>query len=357
MTKIRSAMLLFAISTNANAFEAYVTNPGTRAMGMAGVFAAQADDSSAIWYNPGGLARANMVKRDYTVEWGGIPAAHAQRGFSDKQTFKFAGAYAGELWDKPTLGAGVAYMVPYQLSFDITQRVSPLSARTYGEITASYRQVSGLFAAQVRPDLAVGATLDWVWIGVECEQPLCVDYGPVGIGMSLGAAYDMVRRKDWAATLAAVWHSRAKLGYQSEPESGIGVYLGDYLPDRPQSLHLGAGLQIPGRKILWNTNVGIDRRWWSRAAGASAPADDFTRLGIAEEALIPLAPGRSLALRLGWAQARAEGGTDRVTTFSSGLGFSFAEHHAVDFAFERRVLKSAFNDEAQHVSLSYSWQR
>ena len=140
MMRIRSALLLLAIGTNAFAFEAYVTNPGTRAMGMAGVFAAQADDSSAIWYNPGGLARANIIKRDFTVEWGGIAAANAQHGFSDAQALKFAGAYAGDVWDMPVLGAGVAYVVPYELSFDVTQRVSSLSAQTYGDITATYRQ-------------------------------------------------------------------------------------------------------------------------------------------------------------------------------------------------------------------------
>ena len=357
MTKIRSAMLLLAISTNANAFEAYVTNPGTRAMGMAGVFAAQADDSSAIWYNPGGLARANMIKRDYTVEWGGIPAAHAQQGFGDVQALKFAGAYAGELWDEPALGAGVVYVVPYQLSFDITQRVSPLSTRTYGEITATYRQLSGLLATPLGPDLAVGATLDWVWVGVRCEQSPCVDNGPAGLGMSLGATYELARRKDWSTTLAAVWHSRAALGYRSEATSGIGTQLGDYLPDRPQSLHFGVGLQIPARTAVWNTNVGIERRWWSEAAGALAPADNFTRMGIAQEALIPLSVGRSLAVRLGFVQAQADGGQDRVTILAAGLGVSFAGHHAIDLAVERRVLKSALNDEAQHGSLSYSWQR
>lgn len=355
MTKIRSAMLLLAISTSANAFEAYVTNPGTRAMGMAGVFTAQADDSSAIWYNPGGLARANMIKRDYTVEWSGIPAAHAQQGFSDTQALKFAGAYAGELGGKPALGMGVAYVVPYQLSFDIAEKISPLSVRTYGEIAATYRQLSGLLATSLGPDLAIGATLDWVWVGVRCALPPCVDYGPAGLGISLGATYELARRKDWSTTLAAAWHSQAALGYRTEATSGIGTRLGDYLPDRPQSLHFGVGLQIPARTAVWNTNVAVERRWWAKAAGALAPADNFTRMGVAQEALIPLSVGRSLAVRLGLAQA--DGGADRITIQAAGLGFSFAGHHAIDLAVERRTLKSVYDDEAQHVSLSYSWQR
>ena len=326
-------------------------------MGMAGVFAAQADDSSAIWYNPGGLARANMIKRDYTVEWGGIPAANAQQGFSDESALKFAGAYAGELWGMPALGAGVAYVVPYELSFDATQRVSPLSARTYGGITAIYRQLSGLIATQQRPDLAVGATLDWVWVRVRCAQAPCVDYGPAGLGMSLGATYEVARHKDWTTTLAAVWHSRAALGYRTEAKSGIGTLLSDYLPDRPQSLHFGAGLQIPARNVVWNTNIGIDRRGWSSAAGRLAPADNFMRLGIAEEASIPLSLGRSMAVRLGWAQAQGDGAPDQVTILAARLGFSFAEHHSIDLAFEHRASKSAFNAEASYASLSYSWQR
>ncbi len=67
--------------------------------------------------------------------------------------------------------------------------------------------------------------------------------------------------------------------------------------------------------------------------------------------------GRTIAVRLGWAQAKAEGVSNRVTLLTVGLGYSFAEHHVIDLAFERRVLKSALNDEARYASLSYSWQR
>lgn len=355
MMRSQCALLLFAIGTNVHAFEAYVTNPGTRAMGMAGVFIAQADDSSAIWYNPGGLVRANMIKRDYSVEWSGIPAANDKKKFSNDQALKFIGAYVGDFLDRSILGAGIAYMVPLELSFDITQRISPLSARTYGGITATYRQVSGLMAARLHSDLAVGATLDWVWIDVQCEQSPCVNYGPAGLGMSLGATYEVARHKGWTATLAAVWHSRAALGYGTEATSGIGTQLENYLPDRPQSLHFGAALQIEVSNAVWNTNADIEKRGWSKAAGIFAPTNDFTRMGIAEEILIPLSQERSVAVRLGWAQA--DGGENRVTILAAGLGYSFAEHHSVDLAFEHRDLKRALDSEAGYASLSYSWQR
>ena len=355
MRRTHGALFLSIVSTQIHAFEAYATNPGTRAMGMAGVFIAQADDSSAIWYNPGGLARANMIKREYSVEWSGIPAATEQLKFSNDQALKFIGAYAGDLWDKSTLGTGVAYLVPLELSFDIAQRISPLSARTYGGITATYRQLSGLMAAQLRPGLAAGATLDWVWVDVRCEQSPCVNYGPAGLGMSLGTTYEVARHKDWTTTLAAVWHSRAALGYGTEATSGIGTQLENYLPDRPQSLHFGAALRIGVRNAVWNTNVSIEKRGWSKAAGIFAHANDFTRLGIAEEVLIPLSQGRSVAVRLGWAQA--DGGENHVRISAAGMGYSFAKHHSVDIAFENRGLKSALNSEASYASLSYSWQR
>lgn len=61
--KIVNAMLLsaLALAWPANATAQLVESVGSRALGMGGAFVAVADDSSAIWWNPGALATGPFV--------------------------------------------------------------------------------------------------------------------------------------------------------------------------------------------------------------------------------------------------------------------------------------------------------
>ncbi len=71
------------------AYEQYFTYPGTRAMGMAGAFIGQADDSSAVWYNPAGLMQPNGPTFDATAEYGKLPKRDNDGKYGSESNLKF----------------------------------------------------------------------------------------------------------------------------------------------------------------------------------------------------------------------------------------------------------------------------
>ncbi len=79
-----------------SAYEQYFTYPGTRAMGMAGSFIAQANDSSAVWYNPAGLMQPGAPKFDLTAEYGKVPQRDESGKYGSDNSLKFA-SIAGSL--------------------------------------------------------------------------------------------------------------------------------------------------------------------------------------------------------------------------------------------------------------------
>ncbi len=93
-----------------SAYEQYFTYPGTRAMGMAGSFIAQANDSSAVWYNPAGLMQPGAPKFDLTAEYGKVPQRDESGKYGSDNSLKFA-SIAGS-FEKYHMG--LSYFKPYQ---------------------------------------------------------------------------------------------------------------------------------------------------------------------------------------------------------------------------------------------------
>ncbi len=69
---------------------------GTRAQGMGGAFVAVADDATATWWNPAGLATgayfSSVIERGRTTEPGDAPGGPAWRGDADGVRHRVSGA-------------------------------------------------------------------------------------------------------------------------------------------------------------------------------------------------------------------------------------------------------------------------
>lgn len=349
------ATILLAQLSAVQAFEEVSPHPGSRAMGMAGVFAPQADDCSAIWYNPGGLTRADMIQSDVTLEYGALPSTNAAREFAAANALKFACGY----WAAKDgqLGAGFAYATLYRLGFDINQAVQPLSLKTFGATDITYRQASVLLSAALNDQLSVGGTLDLVWTSIDCSYESCVDFGSMAPGASFGVAWDVVRTPTRRIAVSGLWRTRAALRYYDTPTSGIGAVLDQYIPDRPQTLGAGLQTQFSTRYAAVNINATIEHISWSTASAPQAPSPDFNKLGVGSELIMPVANGVSIAARVGLTQARADTGGASSNVYALGAGITWGIGHGIDIAFEQRTHKDFSNGEIGHISIAYSWQR
>lgn len=347
-------MAACAVSGGASAFEAAAPHLGTRAMGMAGVFAAQADDCSAVWYNPGSLQRADMIQRDTSIEYGSVPAIDAARGYVSADALKSACGY----WavGGRALGVGIGYATLYRLGFDITETVQPLSLQTFGATDVTYRQASILFSAPVNARLAIGGTLDFLWTDIDCSNDTCVDFGPMGLGATFGAVLDITRTPERRIAAGALWRTRATLRYRDTPDSGVGAVLDDYIPDRPQSFGVGLHLQHSLRHAVVNSNATLEHVSWSAASSARAPSEDFDKLGASAEVIVPAADRVSVAARAGVSRARAARGETDVDIFSIGAGVTWGEGHGIDIALQHRAASGSSDEEINHASVSYTFQ-
>lgn len=341
--------------------------PGTRAVGMAGVFIAQADDSSGIWYNPAGPRHDRVLQQDVSLDVGATtlhtlsPDDGSHAGFQDHTTtLRYAGIYRGTTvddsqGDEPASGIGFAYLRPYRGTAYVDAPRSLVDNTPFGRVEVEYHQVSGGLSHTPFAGLTMGGTLDFVWTDATClDVSPCVDNGPTGAGASLGVLYDAWRAASHSVTLAASWRSRASLGYDSMPNSGLGTVFESYVADRPETRGVGATVRIPASFALISANLMFESQRWAAASGSAAPLEDVTSSGVGVEALRPLAGSKTLALRLG---ARRDAGAADAAALAAGVGYGINNKHMFDAAVQRVSAVSGASEGTWIWSLSYSIQK
>ena len=87
----------------------FLNYPGGRAKAMAGTFTAVADDNSAVWFNPAGIA--GCVTSD-TVEGGQVISVTDEAGKLDTgdSSFLIGGKFSADAY-----GVGLFYYSPYTI--------------------------------------------------------------------------------------------------------------------------------------------------------------------------------------------------------------------------------------------------
>ena len=373
--KYSLTIILLSVHQLGFAFEPYQSFPNARAAAMAGVFLAQADDSSAIWYNPAGLNRQGGVNSDYTIELAALNrgkvlaskvtgdrennASHAGK----KNALRYAAAYGKNFpWGlnrSNSMDTGIAYVSLFRMQLDVDAPQSPINPNPFGLIDVHYQQLSWLLGYRLNPEVSIAATLDALWGSINCLQfEPCVSNSPVGPGYSLGFMLGLRHSPAYSLRLGARLRSRARPEYGSTPDSGIGTVLEDYLPARPASYAMGVNLQMPGEWGVVNMNVEAELIRWSAAASKRLPLPDYTNTGISAEWLFALKGESSWALRTGYRQSSSD--DERLLPdfrlFGLGGGYLFAANQAVDLSWEQRELDNKSSETVRAISLSYSLQ-
>jgi hypothetical protein len=301
---VGALVLLVAAPLAAQTFETV----GTRSAGMGGAFVAVADDASAVYWNPAGLALGGSY---FSLVLDGKRAEAAPEDSSR------AGRHSATLIALSTLPVGLSY---YRLSASRVSSANTLSSSEPGGLAQDVEQLTthhaGVTLVQsVIPTLAVATTLKAVR-GVAASD-VFIGGRPADL---LEAADNLPSRGSTRfdadlGVLASFGSVRAGLTVRNVTEPDFPTPSGQDIELKRQTRAGIAYLGVPG--VTFAADVDLERGWGSRgevrnfAAGAEArlAARATVRSGVHLNTLPDQPDGRAAVV--------AFGGT--VTTFRSLL--------------------------------------
>jgi len=186
-------VLLFTASTSfAGGFR--LPEAGAKAMGMGFAFTAQADDPSAIYFNPAGLTQLKgnniMVGATYlgldggeftgtTPLTGGATASETQKSLD----FIIPNAYFTRTTSDGYIAYGVGIFTPFGLGQEYENKNTSIFRNQITKIELQTVVVNPTIAFKINEYLSVGAGIDWMWGQAKLEKT------PVGPG-ALGNLYN-----------------------------------------------------------------------------------------------------------------------------------------------------------------------
>jgi len=198
-------VLLFTASTS---FAAGFRLPeaGVKAMGMGFAFTAQADDPSAIYFNPAGLTQLKgqnvMVGVTYVRENGGeftgttpvdnnVPGPGFTNQKSETQkslNFFIPNAYYTRTTDSGNVAYGVGIFAPFGLGQEYNDKHTSIFRNQITKIDLMTVVVNPTIAFNVGEVLSVGFGIDWMYGKAELAK---TPWSPALVGLQNGNAFDL----------------------------------------------------------------------------------------------------------------------------------------------------------------------
>ncbi|MBI5060103.1 outer membrane protein transport protein [candidate division KSB1 bacterium] len=326
--------------------------PGARAMGLGGTYTGIADDYSAIWWNPAGLAQVKRIELQGSLSRTSFKNETDYFGSSlDGSTSSLRLNDMGVVFPVPVYQGAMSFGIGYSqvLAFDRRTRVeSPVDSNAdwddFDELESGRLGLwSFAGAVDVSPNLALGLGLNY-WSGgdeytltghytdadsrIYSEQSITTDLS--GIGANVGGLFRIGR----TGRVGAMFHSPISMSLKEdwiiEGASGYDNYRMSY----PAVFRLGGSIS-PGR---WLVAADLEYRDWtslsfrsdtpyrdvSKAEANQQIKDQYkstTRLSFGGEYLFPAYGLRGRAgLSFAPTNYRASGGDDDKTILTLGLG-------------------------------------
>ncbi|MFP4307123.1 MAG: hypothetical protein ACLFQQ_07895 [Desulfococcaceae bacterium] len=252
------ATILTAMAAGPAVAGPFNSAPGARARAMGGAFAAVADDASAAWHNPAGLA--GRSERVATGEWGQGSAVDDPSGdVSGENAFFVGGHYA-----EPEYAVGAFFLTPYTIQYFSMDPGGRNEA--FGKVEESIQVVSvplAIAPGAFEGRLKFGGTVEWVRSDIGGSEIVYRD--DTGFANGYAAAEDSA--SDVSGSLSVLAHPvdtkqlRLSLGatYRFGAAADIGeearrndgdTGVSDLFFDKPPSYDVGAAVTVPlGRQI------------------------------------------------------------------------------------------------------------
>jgi hypothetical protein len=238
-----------AVPTWAGPFD---SAPGTRARAMGGAFAAVADDGSAVWHNPAGLA--GRTERVATAEWGQGAAVDDGGDISTENAFFFGGYFA-----EPEYAFGAFFLTPYTIHYSVPDPGG--RDRAFGRVEESIQVVSvplAIAPGAFEGRLKFGGTVEWVRADIGGSQIVyrdaagfangyaAADDSTSDISGSLGMLAHLVDAPDLRLSLGATYRFGVSGGIGEDARRDPGdAGVADLFFDKPAGYELGAALWLP----------------------------------------------------------------------------------------------------------------
>jgi long-chain fatty acid transport protein len=198
MLPVLLVLLLAASTSFAAGFR--LPEAGQKAMGMGMAFTAQADDPSAIYFNPAGLTqlKGQNVKlgvtyvreegADFTGSTpltGGATTSETQKSLN----FYIPNAYYTKTSSDGYLAFGVGVFAPFGLGQEYQNKNTSIFRNQITKIDLQTIVVNPTIAFKINDVLSVGVGIDWMWGNAKLEKT------PVGPG-ALGNLYNTELKGD-----------------------------------------------------------------------------------------------------------------------------------------------------------------
>jgi long-chain fatty acid transport protein len=264
-------LTLFILSPESYAAGFRLPDQSASAMGMAGAFVGQADDVTAVWYNPAGITQLSG-----TQVAGGLIAIYPvlthettndTTDVSERKVHLPVHLYlAHKVNDKIALGLGVNN--PFGLSTDWSDTSATRYVSTFSKIVTT--EVNPNVAFQASPSLSVGVGIAYVSMRATMEK--LVNFGPfgdahfrlAGDGDGWGANIAVLYKVSEPLKIGLTYRSRIKVDLDGTadltggpaPQSGTGS-TSITLPDL---IGLGISYNVTDRL---NLNADLDYTKWS----------------------------------------------------------------------------------------------
>lgn len=172
--KVLAAMLVLALSAaQAQAAGFRLPEAGAKAMGMAMAFTAQADDPSAIYYNPAGLIQLEgmnvMAGVTYIRENGSefTGSAPLTLGATASETQKDLNFFLPNVyWTRkasPDFAYGIGLFVPFGLAQEYKNKDTNIFREQVDKVEIQTIVLNPTVAWKVNEILSVGAGIDFMW--------------------------------------------------------------------------------------------------------------------------------------------------------------------------------------------------
>lgn len=241
-----------------SAAEYSTLNSSVRALGMGDAYSAIVDDSSALFYNPAGLARVSGLNfKVFSVRAGGsgYEAIQDMQDLNSDTSTGFSSAIANLYGEKVWTGVGgeMAFSMPmfgfmiYDHADALVKIDNPVFPEIYTSVINDYGFAAG-FGAPLGPFLQAGIALKYIKrtgarlpFGASFLADLDADaiYSNVtgwGKGYGVDSGINVVLPAPFfTATLSAVWRNMGEISFRSDNPDSL-------VPNEPNDLTLGLGM-------------------------------------------------------------------------------------------------------------------